>query len=61
MIELSKNQLVLFENGHKAERTEVCWSNKHNAFALVTDETDDDGNRVIYYSTTIVEKAKKIM
>lgn len=59
MIELKKNQLVLFENGYKAKNTEICWSNKHNAFCLVTDEEDENGNRIRFYSTTVIDKPTK--
>ena len=58
-MELKPNQLVVFENGKKAGNTEVCWSRKHQAFCLVTDETDENGNRVMYFSTTVVDKPEK--
>jgi len=58
-IQLDKNKLVLFENGYMADRVEVFWSFKHNAFCLVLGDTDEDGNRIRLYSTTIIDRPQK--
>lgn len=53
---LKANQLVVFENGHKAGYLEAFWSNRHQAFVYVSDELDEEGNFIRYYSTTVIEK-----
>lgn len=58
-MDLKAGQLVVFENGHKAGMAEVCWSNKRQAFALATGETDEEGRPVILYSNTVIEKQAK--
>ena len=55
-MELKRDQLVVFENGHKASNLEVIWDRKHEAFCLVTDDLDEEGNRIRLYSTTVVDK-----
>lgn len=52
-MQLSKNQLVVFEDGHKEGYLEARWSDLNNAFYSFT----DDGKKI--FSTTIVEKASK--
>ena len=59
-MELQMNQLVVFENGQKAGLMEgVRWNEKHQAFCLVTDEEDEEGNWIRLYSNTIVEKIQR--
>ena len=59
-MELQWNQLVVFENGQKAGTLEgVRWSEKQQAFCLVTDEEDEHGNRIRLYSNTIIEKKQR--
>ena len=48
--QITKNQYVLFPDGHKGQYTEVFFSVKHQSFAYASEEYDDDGKRVIYYS-----------
>ena len=55
-MELTKNQLVVFSNGHKAGLCEVYWDRRREAFVLVTDDLDDDGNRIRLYSTEVIDK-----
>ena len=58
-MELQKNQQVLFENGHKADFMEARWSEKHQAFYYASDETDEEGKRIVYFSTNVIEKEKR--
>lgn len=55
-MELERNQLVVFENGYKAGYLEARWSNRNQAFYYVSDEVDEDGKRIRYYSTNVIEK-----
>jgi len=55
-MELTRNQLVVFSNGHKANNLEAVWDRKHEAFCIVTDDLDEEGNRIRLYSTTVIEK-----
>ena len=55
-MELTRNQLVVFEDGHKAGYLEAFWSNRRQAFCYVSDQLDEDGNRIKYFSTTVIEK-----
>ena len=52
-MQLSKNQFVVFEDGHKEGYLEARWSDRNNAFYSFT----DDGKKI--FSTTIIEKASK--
>lgn len=50
---LAKNQVVVFENGHKEGYLEARWSEKYQAFYTFT----EDGERI--YSTTIETKPER--
>ena len=65
--ELGKNQLVVFDDFgkvRKVDRLGVFWSEKHQAWCVLSDAvdaegypvTDDNGKRVVLYSNTIIEK-----
>ena len=49
-MQLSKNQVVVFDDGHKEGFLEARWSERHQAFYSFT----DDGEKV--FSTTIIDK-----
>ena len=55
-MDLKRNQLVVFENGYKASNLEAVWDRRREAFCLVTDDLDDEGNRIRLYSTTVIDK-----
>lgn len=57
--QLSKNQLVLFDDGHKASFPEVFYSSKYKAFAYTDGSVDSTGKRIIHYSNTIIEKPER--
>ena len=52
-MELKKNQVVVFEDGHKEGYLEARWSEKAQAFYSY----NEDGERI--YSTTIEEKKSR--
>ena len=59
-MELKANELVLFSNGEKAGLINgVMWSKKHQAFRFCSSDLDEDGNPVILYSTTIIQKPQR--
>ena len=59
-MELKPNEMVLFPNGVKADVINgVMWSDKHQAFMYFTGDSDEEGNPVIYYSTTIIQKPER--
>lgn len=59
-MELKSNELVLFPNGETAGLINgVMWSERHQAFRFCSSDLDEDGNPVIYYSTTIIQKPER--
>lgn len=52
-MELRKNQLVVFEDGHKEGYLEARWSERSQAFYSFT----EDGEKI--FSTTVIEKPKR--
>lgn len=59
---LTKNQLVVFEDGHKEGYLEARWSDKKQAFYYIPEDEngekmrDDYGKAIKLYSNTIIEK-----
>ena len=59
-MELKSSELVLFPNGETAGLINgVMWSERNQAFRYVSSDLDEDGNPVIYYSTTIIQKPER--
>lgn len=58
-MELGMNQVVVFENGYKADRSEAVWDRKHQSFCIPTDEYDEEGRRIMLYSTNVIDKPVK--
>ena len=59
-MELKANELVLFPNGEKAGVINgVQWNERHQAFRYCSSDLDEYGNRIIYYSTTIIQKPER--
>lgn len=51
--------LVVFPNGEKIDRLGVRWDDEKQSFCYVSDELDEDGRRIKYYSNTIeISKTK---
>lgn len=58
-MQLERNQLAVFANGHKAGCLEARWSEKHKAFYYVSDELDEEGRRIAYFTTTVIDKPQR--
>ena len=51
--------LVVFPNGEKIDRLGVRWDDERRSFCYVSDDLDEDGRRIMYYSNTIeISKTK---
>ena len=57
-MEISRNQLVLFEDGHTESYLEAKWSEKYQAFYSIKTVVDEEGytQKVRVFSNTIIEK-----
>lgn len=58
-MELKPNELAVFENGHKADASEARWNERRQAYYYASDECDETGKRIIYWTTKVIEKPKK--
>lgn len=62
-MQLEKNQYVVFPNGETQGHLEARWSETHQAFYLITDETYEDEKgrirNVRLYSTDVREKSAR--
>lgn len=57
-MELSRNQLVVFEDGHTEGYLEAKWSEKYQAFYSIKTVVDEEGytEKVKIFSNTIIDK-----
>lgn len=59
-MELNKDQLVLFEDGHTEGYLEARYSNKYQAFYYDKEiEIDGYPERIRLYSTTVIDKPRR--